>query len=147
MREAWIGRQTDGLRLRPVEVEPDGSVAAVEALLRTRGLDARLVIRHHYGLGFADLVDFLSSLEEEWRGWVGERTFESLEHQLRIVAVHDGRVHLDMSLWDVGDLPGWQARAQIRLEPGEELTRVAASVRALLARPAASAEPSPVPSG
>jgi hypothetical protein len=131
MDEAWIGRPAAGLRFRPVDVEPDGSVASVEALLRTDGLEARRVVVHHYSKGFADLAGFFTEMERDWRGWEGERTFESLEGDLLLSAAHDGHVVLGVALRQSTIPDGWSVRAVLRLEPGEELAGVAAGVRAL----------------
>lgn len=55
---------------------------------------AGLRVSAHYATGFEDLVAFLNALASDWRGWEGERFYESLEHDLRLTATQDGHVHL-----------------------------------------------------
>lgn len=131
MDEAWIGRPSDGLRLLPVDVETDGSVVSIEALLRVDGLEAQRVVFHHYSKGFADLSDFFTELEQAWRGWEGERTYESLEGDLRLSATHDGHVVLTVDLSQSTIPDGWAVRAVLKLEAGEELAAAALAVRTL----------------
>jgi hypothetical protein len=103
---------------------------SVEACLRVPGLEARSRL---HDTGFGDLAAFFGRLAADWRGWDGERVWESLEHDLRLAATHDGHVQLAVQLlqrpeWQAG----WSAAAVISLEPGEEMTRVAEDVAALL---------------
>lgn len=101
--------------------------------LRTSGLTASLHVASHYASGFDDLVDFLRDLAADWRGWKGERTYESLEHDLQLTATHDGHVRLVVQMSTTSEPDGWSATAVLRLEPGEEMTQAAESVAALLA--------------
>jgi hypothetical protein len=34
----------------------------------------------HYATGFDDLVAFFRAFASDWRGWQGERTYESVDH-------------------------------------------------------------------
>jgi hypothetical protein len=86
---------------------------------------------HHYSKGFADLSNFFTELERDWRGWVGDRVFESLEHDLRLGASHDGHVRLTVDLRQSTILDGWAVRAVLKLEAGEELAAAASAVRSL----------------
>jgi hypothetical protein len=69
-----------------------------------------------------------------WPGWRDLRAYESLERELRLTATHDGHVRLAVFLRQSSVPDGWSA-AVIRLDPGEELTRVAGEVSALLVPP------------
>jgi hypothetical protein len=51
---------------------------------------------------------------------------------LRLTATHDGHVRLAVFLRQSSVPDGWSAAAVIRLDPGEEMTRVAGDVAALL---------------
>src|SRR5215467_15086934 len=55
---------------------------------------------------------FFAELAENWKGWTGEKTMESLEHHLKLTATADslGHVSLVVQLRDV--LPGSDWRAQ-----------------------------------
>jgi Family of unknown function (DUF6228) len=50
-------------------------------------LDALLRVSSHYATGFNELVRFFREFAADWRGWPGERTYESLEHELRLARV------------------------------------------------------------
>ncbi len=131
MEEALIGRETDGMQFMAVKRGPDGEIWYVSARLRVAGLDASLRVSAHYATGFDDLVRFFRSLASDWRGWDGERTYESLERELRLTAVHHGHVSIKARLRpSVPD--GWSATATFGLDPGEEMTRVADEVEGLL---------------
>jgi hypothetical protein len=132
---AIVGREAEGLRFSDVERGRAGEVEFVWASLRVSGLDASLRISAHYATGFDELVSFFRELAAGWRGWPGERTYESLEHDLRLVATHDGHVRLAVRLRRSTVPDGWPVDAVIRLDPGEEMTRVAEDVAAVLARP------------
>ena len=129
---AMIGRETDGLQFSDVERGPDGNIWYVWARLKTAGLDATLRVSAHYATGFDELVEFFHRLAADWRGWQGERAYESLEHDLRITAIHDGHVRLAVQLLQSSLPDGWSAAAVIQLDPGEEMTEAADNVAALL---------------
>ena len=110
-----------------------GAVWSVAASLRRPGLDASLQVVSHYASGFDDLVAFFQGLAAGWRGWRGERTYESLEHDLRLAATHDGHIRLAVRMSRTSEPDGWTAGAVLRLDPGEEMTQAASDVAALLA--------------
>jgi hypothetical protein len=139
VEEACVGRAQEGLhfqnvvRAPDVVRGPDVRFWSVEVCLRVPGLEASSRVSAHYASEFDDLVAFFRQLAADWRGWGGERIYESLEHDLRLTATHDGHVRLAVQLWQEPRwLPGWSAAAVITLEPGEEMTRVAEDVAALL---------------
>jgi hypothetical protein len=133
-----LGREDDGLRFSGVERGHDGSIWYVRVRLRTDGLDASLRVSAHYATGFDELVEFLRGLAAHWRGWAGERTYESMERELRLTATHDGHVRLVASLRQSSVPDGWSASAKIRIDPGEELTTAAEDIAALLSPPRSS---------
>ena len=83
--------------------------------------------------GFTPLAAFFADLADQWRGWEGERVFESIEGDLRIEATHDGHVRLRVLLWESTVPHGWRVESAIRLDAGEALSRAATDV-ALLVR-------------
>jgi Family of unknown function (DUF6228) len=72
--------------------------------------------------------DFAGSLQ-------GTRTYESLEHDMRLTATHDGHVQLVVQLRETMVPDGWSATAVVQLDLGEEMTRAAGDVAALLSPP------------
>lgn len=70
---------------------------AIESVIVTiteGDLSARHVVHGASSDGFDSLAAFFAGLAHDWRGWEGERVYESLEHDLRFVAEHDGHVRL-----------------------------------------------------
>ena len=49
------------------------------------------------------LADYFAALESDWRGWKGQRVYESTEDDLRLTATHDGHVWLHIELWHERD--------------------------------------------
>jgi hypothetical protein len=129
---ACVGRAQAGLGFARVQRGPDGAVRSVEVSLRTPGLDARLQVQSHYASGFDDLVAFFQGLAAGWRGWQGEQVYESLEHDLRLTATHNGHVRLAVQMSLTSEPEGWSASAVLRLDPGEEMTQAADDVAALM---------------
>ena len=87
----------------------------------------------HYAVTFNDLIDYLKSLAADWRGWQGERSYESLEDDLRLTSSHDGRhVRLAVTLRQSAVPDGWSASAVLSVDPGEQMSAIASDVEALL---------------
>jgi Family of unknown function (DUF6228) len=87
------------------------ATGSLKADVRVYGPDGKL------GLG-----EFFGGLAREWRGWDGERTWESLEGEVALRATHDrvGHVRLAVELVDrSGDIGySWSARGGLMLEAG-----------------------------
>lgn len=104
MDTVTVGRDDDGLRFSDVQRGPDGETWHVRVHLGATGLDASRRVWTHYATGFDELVGFFRGLAADWRGWPGERTYESSEYELRLTATHDGHVRLAVQLCQ-SDLP------------------------------------------
>lgn len=90
-------------------------------------LNASRVVHGAYSGGFESLAAFFAGLA---RGWEGERVYESLEHDLRFVAKHDGHVRLKVRLWQSSDPNGWVVETRTgsrRRGPDEVRWRVTGS--------------------
>ncbi len=135
MEVAAVGREANGLRFEQVQRGSKGEIWSVVVRLRVPGLDASRRVWAHYATGFDELVAFFNGLAADWRGWQGERTYESLEHDLRLTAIHDGHVRLLVQLQETAGLDEWSATGIVQLDPGEEMTRAAEDVAALLSPP------------
>ena len=138
VEEACVGRALEGMHFQNVVRRPDAVRGpevrfwSADVCLRVPGLEASSRVSAHYASEFDDLVTFFRQLAADWRGWDGERTYESIGHDLRLTATHDGYVRLAVQRWQESGPQGWSAAAVISLEPGEEMTRVAEDVAALL---------------
>jgi hypothetical protein len=129
---ATVGREDDGLQFSDVERGPQGEIWYVRARLRVDGLDALVRVSSHYATSFSELTGFFRELAADRRGWPGERTYESLEHELRLTASHDGHVRIAVQLRQSSLPDGWSASAVFSVDPGEDMTRAAENVTDLL---------------
>jgi hypothetical protein len=128
-----IGTEDQGLRLLPDD--PGSNPEHVVAQLRSAGLTATRRVYHGYTQGFADLANYFAELAADWRGWDGSRAWESVEGDLRIEAAHKfGHVQLRVMVRAYGSgwgNEGWSATADLTLDPGEQLSQVAADLAGL----------------
>lgn len=65
---------------------------------------------------------FLEDLANNWKGWEGEKKFETYESELIIEASHDGRGHIDLQVYlSTNQEPRnpWNVKALIELEAGD----------------------------
>ena len=112
--------------------------AHLDARLHGTRLDARLGFYAHDA---AELVQFFRSLDDDWRGWSGERRFESVESDVVLSARHARRIELAVTLTtdadrDLSTAAGWRCSGVVSVEPGEELSRFVRDLDGLLERPA-----------
>lgn len=129
-----IGSASEHLRL---EVDAgDPSLDHLVAHLAVEGLSATKTVYAHYGSGWRELTDFFAGLANDWKGWPGIREWVSIESDLKIEARHQyGHVQLRITLrhdraeWGNS---GWTASADLTLEPGEQLSRVAEELQELV---------------
>lgn len=125
-----IGSAGDYLLLSPDESDP--IVQTVTAELSSSGLRAIRTVVHSYRTGFADLADFFAQMELDWRGWNGARSWRSLEGDLNIEARYEFRhVQLRVTLRAYGPgwgNDGWTASANLTIDPGEQLSQIAADL-------------------
>ena len=117
--------------------DPRGPGVAVDYLtvrIEGPGLSAVRQVYAGWEEGFTSLARYFSEMDASWRGWEGERVFESAEGDLRLSASHLGsRVSIRVVLWESTEPLGWRAEAELEIEPGEQLTRMAADLTELLA--------------
>ena len=82
-----------------------------------------------------DLPAFLNGLAEDFRGWSGERSWQSLERDLAITAVFRSGGHVGLA-WTLRPWPakhgGWSTTVTTWQEAGEQMTALAADVHAFL---------------
>lgn len=134
-RWALIGSEREGLSLFVPSRDARGCASAavqVTVGLIQPGLEARsvVVLSPEYGPTIGDLGDFFASMARDWRGWKGERRFESVDHDLNITATHDGHVRLDVEITD-GRVRGWSVTSSLVIDPGESLAAAALAVARL----------------
>jgi len=111
---------------------PNGAAELLDVSIRDVDLKAGKSVYEGYTDGFEQLARFFEDLVVSWRGWSGERTYESIEHDLRIVATHDGHVLLRVRLWQSTDPDGWKLETALRLDAGEQLSKAAQDISAVI---------------
>lgn len=126
-----IGSRSEYLQL----ILDQSNQETLVATLQVGRLSATTTVAHYPS--FQDLALFFTALMEDWRGWEGTREWESLEGDLRIEARHAyGHVQLRVTLCEIrhdwGN-DGWTARADLTIDPGEQLSRIADDAMTFLA--------------
>ncbi|MEU9070141.1 DUF6228 family protein [Streptomyces sp. NPDC048109] len=102
--------------------------------LRAPGLTARVdeVVAWIWD---SDLTTFLKELAAEYRGWDGERNWQTNDRDLTVSAVFQSGGHVGLT-WSLQPWPqatgGWGASVTTWLEAGEQMTSLAADVRHFL---------------
>jgi Family of unknown function (DUF6228) len=124
---ASIGSGSETLTLSAEE----GRLQADELVCELRA-ETMSASRRVYALEFTDLAEFFEELARDWRGWTGPRAWRSLEGDLEITAEHHRHVRLRIALRGDPYRSDWGVSAAIELDRGEELSTVAADVRALV---------------
>lgn len=124
-----LGSSSEYLRLSSDDALA-GPPQTLVAELRVDTLSATHAVGNHYATGFADLAAFFAAMATDWRGWEGVRAWRSLEDELSIEAQHDGHIRLKIELRDAYPW-AWAATAHLALDPGEQLSIVAADLEAL----------------
>ena len=103
--------------------------------LRAPGLTARLDEAVAW-IWDSDLTAFLEELAADYRGWDGERSWQTNDRDLTVSAVFRSGGHVGLT-WTVRPWPraagGWSASATTWLEAGEQMTALAADIRRFLA--------------
>jgi hypothetical protein len=127
MPVARIGSGSETLIL----IAEEGAVRPDELVCEFRA-ETMSASRRVYALGFTDLAEFFEGLAVDWRGWTGSRAWRSLEGDLEVAADHHRHVRLRVALRGDPYRSDWRVSATIELDPGEELSTVAADVRALV---------------
>ena len=100
------------------------------------GIEAKVGVRSAEGVGSgATLTEFFEELAKDWKGEKGEPTWEAIEHHLGISVERDalGHVLLAFELRQSYRVEAWSVRVVVKVEPGEEMSKIAAGVRSLLA--------------
>ncbi|MFF0747204.1 DUF6228 family protein [Streptomyces sp. NPDC004111] len=112
--------------------DADSTHYAVE--VRAPGLTARVdeVVAWIWD---SDLTAFLEKLAADFRGWDGERSWQTSDHDLAVSAVFRSGGHVGLT-WTLRpwtqDTGGWNASVTTWLEAGEQMTSLATQVRAFL---------------
>lgn len=105
--------------------QPGDAVELLGVTVRDEDLCACRQVYEGYEFGFVSLSRYFAGLADAWRGWSGERTYESLEGDLYIVATHNGRVHLEVRLAQTTVVDGWRVQTHLTIDAGEELSQAA----------------------
>ncbi len=136
---ARLGDAGMSLEFSDPRFDESGSLRHLLVRLHGTRLDAQLTF---YVWNVAELVHYFHGLDEDWRGWPGERQYASVEDDLQLSARHVGRIELSVTLTGeaarhISGQVGWTAQAIVGVEPGEELSRFVRDFDSLVIRAAA----------
>jgi hypothetical protein len=82
--------------------------------------------RTFYEINIDSLPHFLAGLAAGWRGWEGERNWQSLESDVELTATHNGLGTIALAVTLRNDVSsGWNARALLTLDAGTALDQLA----------------------
>jgi uncharacterized protein DUF6228 len=127
-----IGSYETKLHLSCTDRGRDGIATIIVAGLDGPGLSASVAAcDDRYG----QFAVFFEALADSWRGWEGERTFNSLEGEFEVAARHDGHVRLAIRLRRVDGPSLWTVHAEVTVDPGEDIAAAARDVRTLIFEP------------
>jgi hypothetical protein len=103
--------------------------------LRSEALHASArIYYYHDAHGVAGLPQFFSDIAANWRGWQGEKRWESLEGDFKLSCFSDGLGHIDITVElssRITDPVGWDVRCALTVEAGQ-LDSIAEDVRKFL---------------
>ena len=140
---AVLGDAGMSLEFSNPQFDSSGGLRYLQATLRGARLDAQLTF---YVYDAAEVVHYFRRLDQDWRGWSGERQYDSVEGDLALSARHVGRIELSATLTgeasrDISARVGWTCQGIVSVEPGEELSRFVRDLDRLVARPAEHDDP------
>ena len=74
-----------------------------------------------YEHGYHLVARFFEDLARNWRGWTGEKSWESVESHIALKATADrlGHVYLQVTLRDIVAPANWRAEATLSIEAGQ----------------------------
>ncbi len=87
-----VGRDEHGLALHDVIRGAAGEIWWMDAEITEPGLRAELRVSAHYAVGFDDLLGLFADMVRDWRGWNGDRIYESLEGNDLVRGSDPGRI-------------------------------------------------------
>lgn len=99
------------------------------------GIEAKVWVRSSEGAGSGTtLTEFFEELAKDWKGEKSQPAWEAIEHHLAISVQRDalGHVLLAFDLRQSYRTDAWSVRVVVKVEPGEEMSKIAAGLRALL---------------
>jgi len=134
--EVTVPRQPAGTFLRLYDCcRPHGDALLVLSVqVGAPGLSASIGIETLEGDG---LAQFVRELDDDFRGWAGERTWTSFRGDLQLRAIHTGRAVL--LAWTLrfpepaeSDPGAWEATVRVQISPGEDLKALSSDLHAFL---------------
>lgn len=134
MDEVIIGLGTPSAVFRSIDRGAGNDPYAAEGFVFELRADGLQIARHVFMFSFDwdALAAFFVDLADSWRGWDGEESWRSIEHDLSITATSDGgrHVNLEFTVRD-GSNGSWSVTAGgFSIDAGEDMTTAARNIRA-----------------
>lgn len=100
------------------------------------GLSAQRIVRT-MEQGHHSIRTFFHELAEDWKGARGDQKWDAVEHGMSIEVRRDslGHVLLTFVLRESWMPATWSVRATVEVEPGEEMSQLAAAIERLIPAP------------
>lgn len=113
-------------KLVVAELKPDAPSPLYDliVILQARGLNASTKIyNYHYAHGTQGFTSLFEDLAKNWRGWAGDKRWESIEGDLKLSCSSDsvGHIEILIELSSVVSNPvdGWDVRGTLVVEAGQ----------------------------
>jgi hypothetical protein len=106
-----------GIRLCLPEYDRQGSLTYFTVELEDPSIQAKSRVYMYRGEG---IVDLFVGMANDWKGWSGERTWESLEGEFTLACSSDkaGHVVIRVMLSEIHLPRLWQVKTEVRTEAG-----------------------------
>jgi uncharacterized protein DUF6228 len=122
MDEFVIRSSVDDSRLEFFDRSPDDRSLPIESFaLKVARRDLFATASIWAGYTGSHPAKWFLEVAENWRGWQGDRRWESMEHELRLVATNDRRGHIAITIRLRSGIceHDWSVAATLKVDAGQ----------------------------
>jgi hypothetical protein len=131
MDEFVLGHDSEVLRVVCAARSASGRAERLIASLTAPGLSAHVNVDvSGFQYGYPDI--WAEEMQANWGGWEDHRTYRSIQNELQLSALHDGRIILVRVRITPFNAEDWVVSTSIVLEPGEELSALVADIQKVM---------------
>jgi hypothetical protein len=120
--EFIIKSSVDDLRIEFFDRLPESRTSPIDSfVVKVTRYDLFTATKVWAGYTSSHPAEWFCELAESWRGWQGERQWESMEHELRLVATNDRRGHIALGIQLRSGFSDydWSVAATIMVDAGQ----------------------------